>query len=176
MKVTSSTLAAYTLLYVAFTMSMLPPTVVAFLAPWVLPSSRAAASAATPVVSRRTQQKLLRPFMAAPGVVTDPDDAIREALANPATTVVDARNVEEMQQDGYFASSTCKFVHAPSTKDSSPLLQLAAPSLIPDTSAPVVVYCKSGIRATAAKKALEDAGYKTVLNAGGYDDIQKFQK
>jgi phage shock protein E len=38
-------------------------------------------------------------------------------------------------------------------------------------SAPIIIYCKSGRRADKAKQILEEKGYETVLNAGGYDDL-----
>lgn len=37
--------------------------------------------------------------------------------------------------------------------------------------APIHVYCKLGIRAQAAKEALEAAGYSNVTNQGGYQDL-----
>ena len=37
----------------------------------------------------------------------------------------------------------------------------------------VVVYCRSGKRASSAKEALEKNGFKNVTNAGGYADLKK---
>lgn len=143
-----------------------------------------------PVTAFAAGSAAVRPFwktaflrMAAPGVVVAPQDKVREALQNPATTVVDARTIEEIQKDGYFTGCAdsggkllCHWVHAPSTKTESPLLQIASASLIPDLEAPVVVYCASGIRAGTVKTELERQGYKTVLNAGGLSDLDFLKK
>jgi len=112
--------------------------------------------------------------MAAPGVeVASPKD-IHNALQHPDVTVIDARSVGELQQNGYFNSpggSSRRWIHAEATKEEAPLLQVAAEALLPDKEAPVVVYCGSGIRATTCKKVLEQQGYKKVLNAGGLADL-----
>ena len=50
-------------------------------------------------------------------------------------------------------------------------LTAKASTLMPDKNAPVIVFCRSGGRASYAKEALEDMGYTTVLNAGGIDDL-----
>jgi len=41
-----------------------------------------------------------------------------------------------------------------------------------DRSKPVVLYCKSGRRATAAKQQLEAAGFTHVVNGGGYTELK----
>ena len=111
-------------------------------------------------------------MMAAPGVVVDAASEIIAALKNPATTVIDARSLEELQQDGYYHCDTCRWVNAPSTKATeAPLLELAAENILPDKLAPVVIYCASGMRATKAKQVLESKGYTNVMNAGGLADL-----
>jgi phage shock protein E len=40
-----------------------------------------------------------------------------------------------------------------------------------DKARPIVVYCASGSRSAKAKAALEAAGYSTVVNGGGHDDL-----
>lgn len=42
-----------------------------------------------------------------------------------------------------------------------------------DINKPVYVYCRTGNRAGQAKVALEQAGYKNVINIGGLADWQK---
>lgn len=42
-----------------------------------------------------------------------------------------------------------------------------------DKEKPIVVYCASGRRATSAKEMLVRAGYKNVMNAGGYSDLTR---
>lgn len=41
-----------------------------------------------------------------------------------------------------------------------------------DKSAPIVVYCASGRRSEKATQILRSAGYKNVLNGGGFDDVR----
>ena len=106
--------------------------------------------------------------MAAPGVELSPVDEIKQALANPETIVLDARRVEEIEASGYFKTD-CQWVHAPCTPDGAcPLLATAGEALLRNKNAPVVVYCASGKRASVAQKFLQERGYSTVLNAGGY--------
>ena len=47
-----------------------------------------------------------------------------------------------------------------------------AKKLAGDKDKPIVVYCKSGARAGRAKAALEQAGFRNVTNAGGYDQLK----
>lgn len=42
-----------------------------------------------------------------------------------------------------------------------------------DKKKPVVVYCASGIRSSRAKGMLEAAGYTSVTNGGGFNDLPK---
>ncbi|MFO1469647.1 MAG: rhodanese-like domain-containing protein [Turneriella sp.] len=42
-----------------------------------------------------------------------------------------------------------------------------------DKKKPVVVYCASGIRSGRAKGMLEAAGYTSVTNGGGFNDLPK---
>ena len=43
-------------------------------------------------------------------------------------------------------------------------------------AAPVIVFCRSGRRATKPVQMLKDMGYKNVLNAGGFSDIDFLSK
>jgi phage shock protein E len=116
-----------------------------------------------------------KPLAAAPDVTVASASDLREALQNPATTVVDARSLEELQATGIYRcdGQQCKWIHAPASKVNAPLLELAATALIPDLDAPVVIYCALGYRAASCKRVLEEMGYSNVLNAGGLDDIMK---
>lgn len=40
-----------------------------------------------------------------------------------------------------------------------------------DTNRAIIVYCRSGRRAASAKQILNQAGFKTVINAGGLQDM-----
>ena len=41
-----------------------------------------------------------------------------------------------------------------------------------DRNRPVVIYCRSGGRASVAEGVLRSMGYKQILNAGGYDALR----
>lgn len=114
--------------------------------------------------------------MAAPGVQMDSPAAIEVALNNPRTTIVDARGLDEIAQNGYFnPGGRFQWISAPCTVQECPLLELASDGLIRDKESPVIVYCASGKRSTKAKEVLESKGYKQVLNAGGYPaDLSSF--
>ena len=44
---------------------------------------------------------------------------------------------------------------------------------VPEKSAQVVLYCRSGRRAQTALKTMQDMGYENVLNLGGLEDAQE---
>jgi phage shock protein E len=96
---------------------------------------------------------------------------VRGALANPKTTVLDVRRLDEILESGFLKTEDRQWVHAPCTLTECPLLDVAAESLIPDKHAPVVVYCASGKRAAKAKEVLESKGYVNVLNAGTFGGL-----
>lgn len=45
-------------------------------------------------------------------------------------------------------------------------------SVAPDKDTPVVLYCRSGRRSSAAQDRLQELGYSQVINAGGYQDLK----
>jgi phage shock protein E len=96
---------------------------------------------------------------------------VRGALANPKTTVLDVRRLDEILESGFLKTEDRQWIHAPCTLTECPLLDVAAESLIPDKNAPVVVYCASGKRAAKAKEVLESKGYGNVLNAGTFGGL-----
>mmetsp|Transcript_3561 Transcript_3561/g.8136 ORF Transcript_3561/g.8136 Transcript_3561/m.8136 type:complete len:121 (-) Transcript_3561:20-382(-) len=93
------------------------------------------------------------------------DDEKRHAV------VLDVRSESEIQSSGKFEYGNHKWVQAACTPDDASALESSSEFLLPDKEAPIVIYCKSGRRASTAKLALEAQGYKLVLNAGGYDDV-----
>ena len=57
------------------------------------------------------------------------------------------------------------------------LLEFRAETVLPDKSAKILIYCKSGGRGTLATKTLMDMGYTDVRNmAGGYTEWAKAGK
>jgi phage shock protein E len=90
------------------------------------------------------------------------------------TIILDVRTDAEIATDGVFQPPGCDYHHVScSPTDASDLVQ-QAPSLFSnhDKNTPIIVYCKSGRRASTAKQALVDLGYTNVHNAGGLGDIQ----
>jgi phage shock protein E len=90
------------------------------------------------------------------------DPAAAKKLIESGATVVDVRSPEEF--DGG---------HLPQAKN-VPIEQFAErlAEVGADKTKPVVVYCGKGGRASKAKAQLEAAGYTTVVNGGGYDDLR----
>lgn len=132
-----------------------------------------------PVPTTRTtiSQRTIR-YMAAPGIAVATPDEIQAALQNDKTTIVDVRSQEEILATGYLRTSydgmPHAWVHMQCTPDQAELLKLSATNLIRDKQAPVLIYCGSGKRAAKAKEVLETMGYETVLNGGGWTDVQPY--
>lgn len=83
-----------------------------------------------------------------------------KALLDGKGTVVDVRTPAE------FASGHHpRAINIPVDQVESRLAEFG------DKSKPVVVYCASGSRSGRAKQILENAGYKQVINAGGFRDL-----
>lgn len=85
------------------------------------------------------------------------------ALIKGGALVVDVRTAEEFA-GGHIAGA----INIP--------YQLAARELASrekDLAKAIIVYCHSGARSAAAKKALNGAGYTNVVNGGGLDHMRK---
>ncbi|MCF7817611.1 MAG: rhodanese-like domain-containing protein [Kiritimatiellales bacterium] len=85
------------------------------------------------------------------------------ALIKDGALVVDVRTAEEFA-GGHIAGA----INIP--------YQLAARELASrekDLAKPIIVYCHSGARSAAAKKALNEAGFTNVVNGGGLDHMRK---
>ena len=100
-------------------------------------------------------------------------EEVRALLAQADTLILDTRTKDEMQDAG----SVDRAIQTNCTATECPQLSLAPDSVIPDKTANVVIYCRSGRRASRAKEILLEKGYTgTILNAGGYDDMVCIQK
>lgn len=83
---------------------------------------------------------------------------------DPILTLIDVRMPQELTS-GTIPGST----HIPLDN-----ILDTVPKSIPDPGAPVVVYCKSGMRGGMAQGALRKLGYTNVSNiVGGFDAWQK---
>jgi phage shock protein E len=108
-------------------------------------------------------------------------DAVTAALRDPRTVILDARSWEEIEKAGgvYLTPPLTgqRWMQvAASTPQEAPLLKLAAKHMLPDPSAPVVIYCASGKRAARARQTLLDQGYANVLNLGGSKELEDFMR
>ncbi|EXF45819.1 rhodanese domain-containing protein [Pseudomonas sp. BAY1663] len=88
-------------------------------------------------------------------------NAALQALQQPGSVLIDVRSAEE------FAAGA---LPGANRIDPEQLAQRIG-SLVPDKDTPVVVYCRSGRRSSAAQDLLQELGYRQVINAGGYEQL-----
>ena len=101
-------------------------------------------------------------------------EEIKAALALPVTMVLDVRTPEEIAASGgtVHPATPANWVQTNCTADDCADLRASPSMFVPDKNATIVIYCRSGRRAAAAKNVLIGEGYTgPILNAGGYDDI-----
>jgi rhodanese-related sulfurtransferase len=109
-------------------------------------------------------------------------EAIRAALAQSGTIVLDVRTQEEIAHDGSLKDQTrfpgLMYKQSDCTAEDCEKLRLSPGDVIPyvtSSTAAIVMHCKSGRRASRAKALLLEHGYQgPILNAGGYADIRRF--
>ncbi len=100
------------------------------------------------------------------------EDELKQLLsAEQDVILLDVRSESEIAESGKFEYNNRKWVQAACSPESAEELVQRMDVLLPNKNTSVIVYCKSGRRANTAKQALEENGYKFVVNAGGYDDI-----
>jgi phage shock protein E len=97
-------------------------------------------------------------------------DEVKVAASNPKAVFLDVRSQAEIDAasldiDKPVIYATC------SSADACPALG----QLPKSKDTPVIVFCASGKRASAAKQVLESKGYTNVLNAGGLGDLDYLQ-
>mmetsp|Transcript_11699 Transcript_11699/g.33724 ORF Transcript_11699/g.33724 Transcript_11699/m.33724 type:complete len:147 (+) Transcript_11699:126-566(+) len=88
-----------------------------------------------------------------------------------STMLLDVRTDQEIEESGRFECGDHAWVHQPCTLNDTKELEDKSAEFFPNKQTPIVVYCKSGRRASKAKEALELRGYSQVYNAGGYGDL-----
>jgi len=94
---------------------------------------------------------------------SEPTDQQAQELLKEGTVLVDVRTQEEFDA-GHLQGA----IHLPYEQ----ILDLPQKTDVTQGS-DIVVYCRSGRRSGIAKETLEQAGYKNVRNAGGYEDLKK---
>jgi rhodanese-related sulfurtransferase len=112
------------------------------------------------------------------------DEAIREALQQSSTIVLDVRTIEEVSSEGkvtdmeWFPHHLLTYRQSDCTVDDCLTLRLSPQDVIPhwnNAAATIVLHCSSGRRAALAKEILLQQGYSgSLLNAGGYHDLKRF--
>lgn len=84
------------------------------------------------------------------------------ALQQPNSVLIDVRTATEFAQGALPGATRIETHH----------LAQRIGDIAPDKDAPVILYCRTGRRSSAAEDLLEELGYTRVINAGGYDDLK----
>ncbi|MDB4956357.1 MAG: hypothetical protein JWO36_3926 [Myxococcales bacterium] len=129
------------------------------------PETSAPKPARDPASAAKPAQEPASPVQPAQAVAPKPDPEAARKLIAAGAVVLDVRTAEEYA-DGHVPSAT----NVPVDQVTDRLAEID--KLVGgDKTKPVVVYCAAGKRAASAKKQLEAAGYTTVVNGRGYDDL-----
>jgi phage shock protein E len=89
---------------------------------------------------------------------------MEELIANPATTVVDVREIGEFAGGHFAGAINIPLGIIPLRLDEFKAMQ-----------GPIVVYCRSGNRSGMAMSLLKQAGLSEVYNGGGLHDMLIYQ-
>ncbi|MBE7374579.1 rhodanese-like domain-containing protein [Pseudomonas lopnurensis] len=87
--------------------------------------------------------------------------AALQALQQADTVLIDVRTAQE------FAEGALPGAKRIETEQ----LRQHIGNLAPDKNTPIVLYCRSGRRSSAAQDVLQALGYRQVVNAGGYAQL-----
>ena len=88
--------------------------------------------------------------------------AALDALQRPNSVLIDVRTEQEFAEGALSGATRIE------TEDLAERIAAVAP----DKDASVVLYCRSGRRASAAQNLLQELGYTQVFNAGGYQELK----
>src|SRR5712691_1846702 len=86
-----------------------------------------------------------------------PADLERRLKSGEPVTVIDVRDPDEYR-DGHIEAAT---------NISRGFLEFRVATVATDPATPVVLYCQGGLRSVLAAKALQELGYRNVINLGG---------
>lgn len=150
----------------------------------VLPSRGVARLSFQPTTSVSQQRQLqqrqaLRTLFGGAGSLEfASSEEIKKALEDPNSKILDVRGPDEIAATGHWKPQGAPhpWVHLPNSPADASLLETTASSLLPDPTKPVLIHCASGMRASKAKQVLDDLGYEQVLNVGGWNEVQDFEK
>jgi phage shock protein E len=94
---------------------------------------------------------------------------VKNALQSPDTVILDTRTPDEIRAAGTLPNA----IQTTCTATACPDLSAAPQNFVPNNKSTVVIFCRSGRRAATAKRILQEKGHTgTILNAGGWDDVQ----
>jgi len=107
--------------------------------------------------ARATQYNLAQP------------DEVRKVAALPNVIWLDVRTPQEIKENGSFDEA----IQTTCTLESCPDLEADTDRVLStkNKDTPIILYCRTGRRATKAKEVLNANGYHNVINAGGWDDL-----
>ena len=88
---------------------------------------------------------------------------VTNELQDKTALLLDVRTQKEIDEEGYAAGST----HI----DFADIIYGTLPDIPKDTR--IYVYCKGGVRAEEAKRALQDNSFTNVVNIGGLTDWEE---
>jgi rhodanese-related sulfurtransferase len=101
-----------------------------------------------------------------PAASTSKEPAAARRLVAAGAAVIDVRTAEE-----YAEAHLPQAINIPVQELPNRMSEVA--KLVADDKArPIVVYCAAGSRAAKAKATLDAAGYSSVVNGGGLDDLR----
>uniref|UniRef100_A0A7S4J1I3 Rhodanese domain-containing protein n=1 Tax=Odontella aurita TaxID=265563 RepID=A0A7S4J1I3_9STRA len=94
-------------------------------------------------------------------------EEVRKAASDPRVVFIDVRSHEEVS----LKSLKRPYIHAPCVVTECNRLEEEGEKLVPEKDVPIVLFCRSGRRASKAKEVLQGMGYTNIFNAGGITDL-----
>ena len=88
---------------------------------------------------------------------------LRELIKSEGATLIDVRELEELQNDGHIKSA----LHIPLGEIPHNIDEIEA------LSKPVIIFCRSGNRSGKAIEYLENQGLEDLYNGGGYNELSE---
>uniref|UniRef100_A0A7S1UYQ5 Rhodanese domain-containing protein n=1 Tax=Grammatophora oceanica TaxID=210454 RepID=A0A7S1UYQ5_9STRA len=102
-------------------------------------------------------------------------DQVLAAMSDEKTILLDVRTQEEIAGSGKVKAQNWAMTKC--TPSTCPALEKDPSDIVgDDKDVTIVVYCRSGRRASQAKSVLQEKGYAHVLNAGGLKDLTYLEK
>ncbi|GFH56668.1 hypothetical protein CTEN210_13144 [Chaetoceros tenuissimus] len=98
-----------------------------------------------------------------------PKDEIKSLSHSEEVVFLDVRGESEIEAEPL--GGDFKIVYCPCSRTDATELVNKSSEILPDKSAPIVIFCRSGARAKTGKEALEAIGYTKIYNAGGVCDM-----